>query len=82
MFLFSSQFYLFGVKLLLLNETPKNDKKNFSKNFKGKGKNFKNNDKNKRGKEIVLSVEKLAIIKLIVVKIKIITNQIMEVPRI
>ena len=32
------------------NETPKNDKKNFSKNFKGKGKNFKNNDKNKRGK--------------------------------
>ena len=33
-------------------------------------------------RESVLSVEKLAIIKLIVVKIKIITNQIMEVPRI
>ena len=34
----------------LKNETPKNDKKKFSKNFKGKGKNLKNNDKNKRGK--------------------------------
>ena len=26
------------------NETPKNDKKNFSKNFIGKGKNFKNSN--------------------------------------
>ena len=64
------------------NETPKNDKKNFSKNFIGKGKNFKNNDNNKRGMGSVLSVEKLVIIKLTVMKIKTITNLIMEVPRI
>ena len=64
------------------NETPKNDKKTLLKISKAKERISRTMIRIKGVRESVLSVEKLAIIKLIVMKIKIITNQIMEVPMI
>ena len=57
-------------------------RKNFLKISKAKERISRTMIRIKGVRESVLSVEKLVIIKLIVMKIKIITNQIMEVPRI